>query len=44
MYPADLTIAMQAELATLADIEAAYAKKRHDLETWNATRQDWPIC
>ena len=39
MYPADLTIAMQAELATLADIEAAYAKKRHDLETWNGSQK-----
>ena len=33
-YPADLTIALQAELAALADIEADYATKRHGLENW----------
>jgi len=33
-YPADLTLALQAELAVLADIETDYAAKRHDLETW----------
>ena len=33
-YPADLTAAMQAELAALADIETDYAGKRHRLETW----------
>ena len=39
MYPADLTTAMQAELAALADIEADYAKKRHDLETWTGSQK-----
>ena len=34
LYPADLTLALQAELAVLADIETDYAAKRHDLETW----------
>jgi len=33
-YPADLPLALQAELAVLADIETDYAAKRHDLETW----------
>src|SRR3954467_869045 len=33
-YPADLTAAMQAELAALADIETDYAGKRHRLEAW----------
>ena len=33
-YPGDLTLALQAELAVLADIETDYAAKRHDLETW----------
>jgi hypothetical protein len=38
-YPADLTIALQAELAALADIEADYAKKRHYLETWAGSQK-----
>jgi hypothetical protein len=33
-YPADLTIALQRELAVLADIETDFAAKRHNLETW----------
>ncbi len=33
-YPADLTTAMQAELAALAAIDAEYAEKRHRLENW----------
>ena len=33
-YPAELTFALQAELAALADIETEYAVKRHRLETW----------
>jgi len=33
-YPADLTSAMQSELAALAFIEADYDEKRHRLETW----------
>jgi len=33
-YPADLTAAIQAELAALAAIDADYAAKRHRLETW----------
>ena len=39
MYPADLTTAMQAELAALADIEADYATRRHDLETWTGSQK-----
>ncbi len=38
-YPADLTIALQAELAALADIEADYAAKRHGLETWSGPQK-----
>ena len=38
-YPADLTTAMQAELAALADIEADYATRRHDLETWTGSQK-----
>ena len=38
-YPADLTIAMQAELSALADIETDYAKKRHHLETWAGSQK-----
>jgi hypothetical protein len=34
-YPADLTLALQEELAALADIETDYASKRHRLETWS---------
>jgi hypothetical protein len=32
IYPADLTIALQAELAALADIDARYEQRRHNLE------------
>ena len=39
LYPADLTIALQAELAALADIEADYAAKRHGLETWSGPQK-----
>ena len=39
VYPTDLTTAMQAELSFLADIEADYAKKRHDLETWSGPQK-----
>jgi len=34
VYPADLTAAMQAELAALAAIDAEYAQRQHRLETW----------
>jgi hypothetical protein len=33
-YPADLTLTMQAELAALADIDAHYEQRRHNLENW----------
>ena len=33
-YPADLTLALQSELAALAAIDAVYDEKRHRLETW----------
>ena len=33
-YPADLTSAMQSELAALASIDADYDEKRQRLETW----------
>ena len=39
MYPADLATAMQAELAALADIEADYTTRRHDLETWTGSQK-----
>ena len=39
LYPADLTLALQEQLAALADIEADYAKKRHDLETWSGSQK-----
>jgi len=39
MYPADLTLSLQAELAALADIETDYATKRHDLETWSGPQK-----
>src|SRR3954452_6592296 len=38
-YPADLTAAMQAELAPLADIETNYAGKRHRLEDWAGSQK-----
>lgn len=38
-YPADLTVALQAELAALADVEAAYATKRRSLETWEGPQK-----
>jgi hypothetical protein len=38
-YPADLTAAMQAELAALADIETDYAGKRHRLEDWAGSQK-----
>ena len=38
-YPADLTLALQVELAALADIEADYATRRHDLETWSGPQK-----
>ena len=34
VYPADLALALQSELAALADIETDYATKRQRLETW----------
>ncbi len=34
VYPADLTAAMQAELAALAAIDAEYAQRQDRLETW----------
>ena len=34
LYPADLTVALQAELCILAAIDADYAEKRLRLETW----------
>ncbi len=34
IYPADLTLAVQAELSALAVIDAEYQEKRHRLETW----------
>ena len=34
LYPADLALALQSELAALADIEMDYAVKRQRLETW----------
>ena len=34
VYPADLTAAMQAELAALAAIDAEYAQRQYRLETW----------
>ena len=39
MYPADLTTAMHAELAALADIEAGYEQRRHHLENWNGSQK-----
>ena len=35
-YPADLTLALQSELAALADIETNYAGKREQLENWTS--------
>ena len=34
LYPADLTVALHAELSILAAIDADYAEKRLRLETW----------
>ena len=34
IYPADLTIALQAELAALADINVHYEQRRHQPENW----------
>jgi hypothetical protein len=39
VYPADLTLALQVELAALADIEAGYATKRHSLESWSGSQK-----
>ena len=35
IHSADLTLALQSELAALADIEAEFAAKRQQLETWS---------
>jgi Fe-S-cluster formation regulator IscX/YfhJ len=37
--PADLTIALQAELAALADIDARYEQRRHNLENWAGSQK-----
>ena len=34
VYPADLALALQSELAALADIETDYVAQRQRLETW----------
>jgi hypothetical protein len=39
MYPVDLTLALQAELAALADIETDYATRRHHLENWTGSQK-----
>jgi hypothetical protein len=39
LYPADLTLALQAELAALADIDTDYATRRHHLETWAGSQK-----
>jgi hypothetical protein len=38
-YPADLTTAMQAELAALADIESDYEQRRYNLENWTGSQK-----
>ena len=38
-YPADLTVALQAELSILAAIDADYAEKRLRLETWGGPQK-----
>jgi hypothetical protein len=39
IYPADLTIALQAELAALADINVHYEQRRHNLENWAGSQK-----
>ena len=39
IYPADLTIALQAELAALADINVHYEQRRHQLENWAGSQK-----
>jgi len=38
-YPADLTVALEAELSILAAIDADYAEKRLRLETWDGPQK-----
>src|SRR5690349_7958679 len=38
-YPADLTIALQAELSMLAAIDADYAERRQRLERWGGPQK-----
>jgi hypothetical protein len=38
-YPAELTSALQAELAALAAIDAVYDEKRHRLENWPGPKE-----
>jgi len=39
IYPAELTIALQAELAALADIDAHYEQRRYQLENWAGSQK-----
>jgi hypothetical protein len=39
IYPADLTVALQAELSMLSAIDAGYAEKRQRLETWASPQE-----
>jgi hypothetical protein len=39
IYPADLTVALQAELSMLSAIDADYAEKRQRLETWASPQE-----
>ena len=39
IYPGDVTIALQAELGALADINVHYEQRRHNLENWTGSQK-----